>query len=242
MAYGTSGSGSTTTPTPTPTPSASADLVNSFTAPSSVSAGQTVAVSVNYSATTSRKIQVMLLNPNNNWSYHGGTTVDVPAGSGTINSTVTIDSSTPNGSTYSWQAQIVDTSYNWINSKTQDNVTVGTSVPTVDAISSFSAPSSVSAGQTVTLTVNYSATTSRIIQVMMLNPSNNWSWHGGTNVNVPAGSGTLNIDMTVDASTPPGSTYSWQTQIVDSSYKWLDGKTQNSVVVSASAPAMLVSG
>jgi hypothetical protein len=84
-------SGSSTTP-----PTTSADLINSFTAPASVTPGTNATVTVNYSASTNRDVIVVFQKDNGDYSGYGSGRADVTSGNNkTVTITVPIAANTP---------------------------------------------------------------------------------------------------------------------------------------------------
>ena len=80
---------STTNPSPT------ADAINSVTSPNTVSPGQTVAVQVNYSASTERDLIVLLQRDSSPFTSFGGKRVSVSAGSRSTTVNIAVNADIP---------------------------------------------------------------------------------------------------------------------------------------------------
>ena len=102
----------------------STDGISSVNGPTSISPSQNITVGVNYSATTTRKIEVGLKNPYNNYQWLGGATVDVAAGSGTAYVNFTTDQWSPLGNGFIYSARLNDTNGNLIQEVIQNNVSI----------------------------------------------------------------------------------------------------------------------
>lgn len=90
-------------------------------------------------------------------------------------------------------------------------------VPTADDVVSVAAPTSVNPGQAVGVSVNYSATTARDIRVKLQTAASPYTSYATGTVRVAAGTGTVNVPLTVASTIPLGSnTYVFQTFIMPS--------------------------
>ncbi len=100
------------------------DVINSVSGPTSVKPGQNITVAVSYGATTARKLEVALKNPYNNFAWLGGATVNLGAGSGTVNVIFTVDPNAPIGNGFLYTARLNDTSNALIQEVLQKNISI----------------------------------------------------------------------------------------------------------------------
>ncbi|MEO0331642.1 MAG: cellulase family glycosylhydrolase, partial [Bacteroidota bacterium] len=90
-----------------------------------------------------------------------------------------------------------------------------------DDIVSISAPNSITRGNNATITVDYSASTNRDIHVVFQLDSSPWTNYGTKKVDVSAGSGTLNINVPINANTPVANdAYQFQVFITTNNGSW----------------------
>ncbi len=94
-----------------------------------------------------------------------------------------------------------------------------------DEITSVSGPASISTGQSVTVAVDYSASTNRKIVSLLQLGESPWTstWGGQTataSQNVSAGSGTVNLTFTIPNGVPVGSNYQYQNYITTTNGGW----------------------
>ncbi|NKQ41882.1 MAG: cadherin-like domain-containing protein, partial [Sulfurovum sp.] len=108
-----------------------------------------------------------------------------------------------------------------------------------DTITSFTAPSQVTIGETITVTVDYEVSEDReIVTGFQQNhaPWDGWDW---TSVIVSTGTGTVNLTFTVPNSIPLGNAYQIPIVLQPVGGGWLtrlDDKVENPVNVVASVP------
>ena len=76
-----------------------------------------------------------------------------------------------------------------------------------DKINSVIAPSEIKAGEKITVSVDYTASESRTILVNLQLGQDPWTPYGYARMDVPAGSATKEIHVTVDPSIPAGFNY-----------------------------------
>ena len=207
---------------------ASKDAISSASGPSPVKPGQTVTVHVNYSTTTARKIEASLKNPANGYSYWGGATINVSAGSGAVDISFPIAANTPVGGGYIYTARLNDTGNNLIQEVIQNNVVVAN---ISDGITAVNGPTLVKPGQSITVAVSYGATTSRKLEVALKNPYNNYAWLGGATVNLSAGSGTVNVSFTVDPNAPIGNGFLYTARLNDTSNNLIQEVLQKNISI-----------
>ena len=109
-----------------------------------------------------------------------------------------------------------------------------------DEISSISAPGSVNPGQNVTVTVNYSATTNRDIQVVFQLDASPWTSYVSKKVDVGSGSGSRNVTLTIPSNVPiANDAYQFQVYLTTNGGGWnqrLSNKVKKNVDCVAAAP------
>ena len=98
-----------------------------------------------------------------------------------------------------------------------------------DAIKSESGPAAIHPGQSVTVSVDYSATTTRKIEVGLKNPANGFAWLGGGSVSVAGGSGTVKVTFTVDAAAPATGGLVYTVRLTDTDGKLIQEVTQKDI-------------
>jgi regulation of enolase protein 1 (concanavalin A-like superfamily) len=84
---------------------------------------------------------------------------------------------------------------------------VAAAVP--DSVSSISGPTTVNQGQTVTVTLNYGASQARDILIDFKQWSGAFTTYSSTRTAVPAGSGSISVNVPVGATTPAGGSYAY---------------------------------
>jgi endo-1,4-beta-xylanase len=73
-----------------------------------------------------------------------------------------------------------------------------------DDIVSITAPGSVARGSNATVSVNYKASTNRLIQVLLQQDTSPFAIYGSVNTNVSAGARTLNVSLPIATTVPVG--------------------------------------
>ena len=176
------------------------DTIVSVTSPPEVTIGETVSVSVNYIATATRKIYFEL-KASDNSQFPVFMNNTVAEGSGTSTFTFTVPSHVNLDKDHLFVTYISEE--NTVISPWQDRfdhevvpVTVNESTTLVDAIVSVTSPPEVTIGETVSVSVNYTATTTRKI-FFELKASDNSQFPVFMNNIVAAGSGTSIFTFTV---------------------------------------------
>lgn len=221
---GDSGAGS-----PPPPPAAN-DGLSSITGPDVVTQGETVNVTVNYEASTSRDIVVSFKEDNGNYTKYGNDIrVNVGTGSGSIDISVPIDASAPVANDqYQYQAYITEVGKGWDDRKAtayKTNVDVIAPVVTyTDQISSVSGPEALNQGETVEVAVNYEASTSRDIVVSFKEDNGNYTkYSNDVRVSVGAGNGSVNVSVPTFENTPAANdNYQYQVYMTTSGGGWND--------------------
>jgi endo-1,4-beta-xylanase len=185
-----------------------ADDIVSITAPGSVTRSTNATVSVNYKASTNRLIQVVLQQDTSPYTIYGSVNTNVSAGTGTLNVTLPISNTVPLGTDAAKIVVILaPTGGGWPNKldyQEKLDVDVTAAAPTTDDIVSITAPGSVARGTNATVSVNYKASTNRLIQVVLQQDTSPYTIYGSVNTNVSAGTGTLNVTLPISNTVPLG--------------------------------------
>jgi hypothetical protein len=125
------------------------------------------------------------------------------------------------------------------NNKNQLNVDIEfdfTANNITDEITSYSAPSEVTQGETITVTVSYDVSEAREIVTGIQQNHSPWDGWGWTTVTVPAGTGTANISVTIPSDLTLGNGYQIPIVLQPVGGNWntrLDNKSVNPVNVIA---------
>ncbi len=104
--------------------------------------------------------------------------------------------------------------------RSADDLNAGPGGVLHDSIRIGSSPTSVDPMGTYSIQVNYSTSVSRDIIVNLLDPVNGYLWYGGSRLRVPAGSGSVTVDVTVRNNPPPGTQYFWDALVVPVATDW----------------------
>ena len=194
---------------------AKADSINSVNGPSVVQPGvySVVTVAINYTASTASTVNINFQNPTN-WNWYGSGAVNVNAGTSSVNVPVNIYSPPAANNAYQYSVSIVSNG-NTTAYKPQTGVSAAL-LPTSDSISSVSGPATVTANinSTVTVAVNYATIAASTVNINFQNPTN-WNWYGSGAVNVAAGSGTVNVPVTIYAPQAANNAYQYSVSIVN---------------------------
>ncbi len=172
---------------------------------------------IKYSAKEKRDIIVGF------WSSTGwvaGNTVQVDAGSGTVNVTIDLPNAPTPGEGYIYKTHIRPLNTSWqdaLDADQVDNVTVQPAYQ--DKVSFTNAATTIAPSNSYTFEINYEASTRREIVVEFWSATN---WLGQENVEVDAGAGTTNV--TVNLSNPPatGTGYVYKLHIRPIGSGWQD--------------------
>ncbi|MDA3799883.1 MAG: fibronectin type III domain-containing protein [Kiritimatiellae bacterium] len=192
----------------------SVDAISFATVPLALIAGETYTVTVDYSAVGDRLIQTKLCN--SSWENVCSKIETVNSGSGVLTYNITIPAGTAPGTSYIWYTKMYST--NWSTSYASEicyNVVVSESVPE-DALLFNIVPLTLTAGETYTVTVDYSAVGDRIIQTKLCNGS--WENVCSKTETVNSGSGELTCNITIPAGTAPGTSYIWYTKMYSTNW------------------------
>jgi hypothetical protein len=184
-----------------------ADSLSIASAPAVVSPGQTVSVTLNYTANPGlqKHVQVSLLAPNQGYAWYGGASQAVASGSGQVTVQFTVEGQPPSGSDYVIDAFLAPDGLQWdgATAATQQPVTVHS-----DAISFYSYPPSIWTPQTWDVQIAYTVWDTRIIQVNLLTPAPDYTYRAHGVVTVGPGSGVATVSVNV-ASTFDSGPHIW---------------------------------
>ncbi len=195
--------------------------------PSSVAAGQTVPVTVTYSGSSGGIVQVQLVN--SGWNQVASEWRNVSNSSGSETFQVAIPGSTAPAGGHRWQALLYNSS--WI--KQGEDVFSPVTVTSAAASVALTAPSSINAGGTHSVTVDYNSPGGGIVAIQLFNSS--WSMITQSYRNVPLGPGSELFNLTIPANTPAGSGYLWQAVLSNSSWVKQKEAVQYNVTVNTQA-------
>lgn len=99
----------------------------------------------------------------------------------------------------------------------------GGTTPSKDAVGSVTAPSSVSPGEKVTVSVDYSAKQDCDLKVYFQLAASPYTLYGSSKVAVKAGSGTAKVELTIDANTPlADKAYTFQSFLTPTGKSWAE--------------------
>lgn len=181
------------------------DDLTSINMPSEIEAGRTVDVAIEYSAKTDRQLKcyfqeykVMDLNPK--WVSQAFSINNVEQGSGTATCKVDIprDIGTTNHARqpnlYRLYAYITESNGRWTKRKDTMIKTGITISDTKDLIVSVDMPSTVTAGDTIDVPIQYLALGDRQIKCFFRDDQSPWTTHSFWKGNVQAGSGVPELD------------------------------------------------
>ncbi|MFW5656522.1 MAG: carbohydrate-binding protein [Bacteroidota bacterium] len=104
-----------------------------------------------------------------------------------------------------------------------------------DAITTVSGPTTVSAGEDITVQVGYEASTNRDVYVSFQLDESPYTVYGTGKADVSNGSGTANVSLTVDNAAPSGTNYKYQTYITTDDGGWserLANDSQDGITIS----------
>ncbi|WFB36268.1 fibronectin type III domain-containing protein [Kiritimatiellota bacterium B12222] len=214
------------------------DAVSFDSPPLTLSAGETYTITVDYSAVGDRFIQTKLYDNNSgNWQSVVGAeqVLNVSAGSGTLSYSITLPANLAAGTHYIWSTKMYE---NWSTAKASDtrsNIVVPLTL-LEDSVSFDTLPLTLTAGETYTVTVDYTAAGNRFIQTKLYD-NNSGSWQSVTGAeqvkNVITNSGTLTFSITLPAGTLPGTQYIWSTKMYENWSTAKASETRSQVEVSA---------
>ncbi len=199
------------------------DKINSVNGPSQVSQGEMITVTVDYGALDDRDINAVLQLNEPPWTAYGSGTTNVSAGVGTVDIAFTVDSSAPEGINYQYQTIISPLGGDWnsrFNNKSQAPVTVKSTDNSEDKINIVSGSALVSQGETITVAIDYEATTNRDLRFIFQLNEAPWTQYYAEVENVSAGVGTAEFTFTVPQDLPVGANYFYFTMLTTTGGTW----------------------
>ena len=237
------------------------DVIDNVTAPNSVTQGETVNITIDYEASQNRDILVLFELATNPYTSYVQEIIQVTAGSGTLNVPISVPLSTPAAAdAYQFQVILAPTGGGWperLDNQGVANVDVIEVVPTNDLINSVSASDSVTQGETIDVTIDYEASQNRDILVLFELASDPYTSYVQEIIQVTAGSGTLNVPISVPLSTPAAiNAYQFQVILAPTGGGWperldnqgianvdvIEALPANDLVTNVSAPSSVTQG
>ena len=226
------------------------DNVTIGSSPDLVEPNRTYSVTVQYSALQTRDIVLSLLDPTNGYAWYGGDRVTVTQGQGSVTFSIQVQNDPPSGSSYVWDAIIVPEGGDWTQTLGKDQKS---STVVADELAFVSPPSTLRPQEQVNMAFNYTANPAneaKQLRVSLLDPTDNWALYGSSVVDLPEGSGTVDVPFTIQGQPAAGSQYVLDAYIARASEDWTKAtaKTQIGVTVLAdslnivSAPLQVQNG
>lgn len=124
-------------------------------------------------------------------------------------------------SAINFSQQFFDELNNWNISDWPEDTGGDSGAATKIDISSVNVPTSLTRGQTVSVTVQYETTANREIAIALEDRNDGYQWYGSARTSISAGSkGTKTLNFTVSSSAPQHGNYQIQTLIVPSGAWW----------------------
>jgi endo-1,4-beta-xylanase len=199
------------------------DEIISVVAPTQVTQGETVTLNVEYEASTDRDIEVSFQDVPA-YSSIATARISVAAGSGTVSLDIVIPSDVPVATDgYQFQTKITTINGGWaerFDNLANSNIDVINNYS--DDILSVVAPAQVAQGETVTLIVEYEASTDRDIEVIFQDvPA--YSSIATARISVAAGAGTVSLNIVIPSDVPVATGgYQFQTKITTINGGWAE--------------------
>jgi beta-glucanase (GH16 family) len=203
----------------------SADSITLSNSPLTLTAGQSYEVAATYETSASSIVKIQLFD--SDWNEVVGDWSTVTSSSSSVSFTLSIPAGQSAASTYHWQAVLFDDSW---GSLAEDNVWSVSVTSTEDSIS-LTADSTLVAGNTYTVTTDYTLQESGIAMVQLF--SSTWSSLVSDWTTVDAGTGQESFSLTIPADTTAGSSYIWQSILTDDSWNKLDEDVQYNITIEA---------
>ncbi|MFH0878634.1 MAG: glycosyl hydrolase [Lentisphaerota bacterium] len=197
--------------------------------PAIIEPNQTYAIDVSYSASAPRDIVLSLLNPANNYAWHGGGRITVAAGQGTAAFNVKVENDPASGDTYIWDVILVPEGGNWQQAIDHDQRPVSV---VADELAFVSVPAALRPGEVATLAFDYlanPASEAKQLRVSLLDTDNQWAWYGSSMVDLPVGSGTIEVPFLIEGAPAAGNHYVLDAHIARVSDDWSKATAQAQV-------------
>jgi Leucine-rich repeat (LRR) protein len=175
------------------------DTVTNLNGPNNVIPGQEITITVDYTATTDRDL-VIAFQQENPYAYIASQLISIPSGSGSVEFTFVVPSNVNVIEEHNYVTFITEkgSSNPWGNKfdVQRENVIINGASTIIDTVDQLTAPQNINPGQEITISLNYTATTSRNI-VLAFQQENPYSEIKSEIINVAAGSGTVNFTFNV---------------------------------------------
>ena len=187
-----------------------ADNLISLDATNAVYPGELVMLSVAYEATTDRDVAVSFQLDTSPWTTYGYAKVSVPPGSGSVDIYIGIGESTPIATdAYKYGITMLPSGGTWadrLDTLNYMDVDCVEAPPppetTTNETLSVIGPPMIVPGTTVPVYVNYVSKTGRVVRVGLQQDISPWTEYASSSVSVPAGSGSVVLDLTIDSTLP----------------------------------------
>ena len=185
--------------------------------------GETAEISIDYSASETRDLLIMLEDANNGYRWEAFKRVTVQTGVGSVDINLKVNANAPEHGNYKFQ--ILLTSVDGFHAETLDTYATNGNIvssggmveePVVpegaatDELINVNVQGSFVAGSTTVIAVEYKAKEPRDIMIALEDANNNYSWEAFSNTTVPAGENTVEIDLSVNADAPKHGNYKFQ--------------------------------
>lgn len=200
-------------------PQPETDALAQLQAPGNVAHGETVSVSIDYSASQERELWVWLQDSNDNWRTAAQGDVMVGPGSGRHVFSLTIDSAARVGDGYVWAVRLLPVGWDAASDALGQeyslaDVQASDLPPERDLLGSPALPEVVQSPGEVDLAIPYQATERREIRVFLHDSEDNWFTVAQGNTTVEAGSGTEVMRLPVLPQAREGSGYVWAVRLL----------------------------
>jgi hypothetical protein len=191
-----------------------------------VTAGESYDVSVSYQTDVSSIVMIQLFD--SSWNKLVGEWTSVTSDSTSELLSLVVPASASSGSSYHWQAVLMNDSW----SKIAEDVVWSVSITAPSDRISLNAATTLVAGNTYTVSTDFVISQDGITQAKLFDSS--WSSIVSDWTTVSAGVDTEIFSLTIPSSTPAGTDYIWQAVLADSAWAPLDSEVQYNITVQAS--------
>ncbi|WP_309398986.1 family 16 glycosylhydrolase [Cerasicoccus maritimus] len=196
--------------------------VLSVAAPTQVTPNSTHYIDVEYTSTASMDIVVTFQRNVPSYTAYGNARVAISAGTSVVSIPVNIGSVTDFDNSYQFQTFIAPTGGNW--GQRVDNLAftpvLMAPTATADSVVGMTGPISVSENSSVEVTVDYTATESRDIVVVLQYSGGSYEQIASLRQTVYAGESSVTLSLPIGAAVGYGSNYQYQTFIGPVGSNW----------------------
>ncbi|NJN26881.1 MAG: DUF5060 domain-containing protein [Cyclobacteriaceae bacterium] len=192
-----------------------------------ISPGQTVTIPVEYEASATRELVLDLKKGSEPWTTYASVKVTVNVGHGTKNIALTVPANLPIANdAYRWALYMIPSGGNWsqrFDDSNESDIDCVVGGQTLDVVSAVERVNPVIAGNTYTVTVNYTATAARDLRLEFKLDSEPWTVYTGKTIRVNEGAGSVDFSMTVPAGVQAAEyAYQWLAFIMPAGGTWAD--------------------